>query len=142
MKRRKKQALTLLEIMIVIVLIGLIGSVIGVNMKGSLDQGKAFKSKQAKEQIRDILMLEVASGNSIDEVVADKEKYLANSGLVKNPKQFLKDGWGVPFEVKVDRHHENIIVNSSKLQAYEQKKRRQLGKTAEPTDNPIEDDED
>ena len=41
---QKKRALTLLEIMIVIVLIGIIGSVIGVNMKGSLDAGKAFKS--------------------------------------------------------------------------------------------------
>ena len=48
MKKKKKQyALTLIEIMIVIVLIGLIGSVIGANMKGSLDEGKAFKTKYA-----------------------------------------------------------------------------------------------
>src|SRR5438874_1720969 len=99
---RKKRSLTLLEIMIVIVLIGLIGSVIGVNMKGSLDEGKAFKSRQARAQIKDILMLEVARGVPIQDVVDRAEVYLANSGLVKNPKKFLNDGWNEPFEVKVN----------------------------------------
>ena len=95
-----KRNLTLLEIMIVIVLIGLIGSVIGFNMKGSLDEGKAFKTRQAQEQIRDILMLEMARGISLDEAVQRREVILANSGLVKNPKTFLKDGWGEEFEVR------------------------------------------
>ncbi len=121
--------------MIVIVLIGLIGSVIGFNMKGSLDEGKAFKSRQAKEQIRDILMLEVAQGANIDDVVNSKESYLENSGLVKNPKSYLKDGWGEPFVVKVGgRGHDSIVVESAKLKAYEQKKRAKLGKAAPQVD--------
>src|SRR3990167_6260687 len=91
--RRRKRPLTLLEIMIVIVLIGLIGSVIGFNMKGSLDEGRAFKTRQAKEQIKDILMLEVARGAPIADVVQQKEQYLRNSGLVLKPKSFLRDGW-------------------------------------------------
>ena len=39
---RKKRAITLLEIMIVILLIGLIGGVVSYNLKGTLDKGKAF----------------------------------------------------------------------------------------------------
>lgn len=133
--KKRKQTLTLLEIMIVIVLIGLIGSVIGFNMKGSLDEGKAFKSRQAKEQIRDILMLEVAQGANIEDVVNSKESYLENSGLVKNPKAYLKDGWGEPFVVRVGgRSHDTIVVESAKLKAYELKKRTKLGKSAPQAD--------
>lgn len=125
-QKRKKRALTLLEIMIVIVLIGLIGSVIGVNMKGSMDEGRAFKTRQAQEQIADILMLETARGTSLDEVVAQKEIYLENSGLVKDVKSLLKDGWGQPFDVKVD--HDQIVVHSDRLNVYELKKDGKLKK--------------
>ena len=129
--RRRKRPLTLLEIMIVIVLIGLIGSVIGFNMKGSLDEGRAFKSIQAREQIKDILMLEVARGTPIDEVIQNKEKYLENSGLVKDPKKILLDGWNQPFDIRLDgRGTDKIIVSSERLKAYEQKKREKLGKPA------------
>jgi type II secretory pathway pseudopilin PulG len=133
--RKRKRSLTLLEIMIVIVLIGLIGSVIGVNMKGSLDEGRAFKSRQAKEQIKDILMLEVARGGEINDVVARREDFLANSGLVKNPKKFLEDGWGVPFEVKVNgTTQSDIIVSSEKLKAFDRKKREKTGKSDSVTE--------
>lgn len=100
-KRTKKRALTLLEIMIVIFLIGLIGSVIGYNMKGSLDEGKYFKSKHAAKQVRDILLLEVAKGTPRDDVIDIKkaEKILKESGLVKNPEKLLKDGWGTTFTI-------------------------------------------
>lgn len=122
--RKKKRALTLIEIMIVIVLIGLIGSVVGVNMKGSLDEGKAFKTRQAKEQIADILMLEVARGASMEAVLSDPGKYLTNSGLVKKPKEFMKDGWGAPFEIKEDDEIPgNIVVSSVRLAAYEKNKK-------------------
>jgi type II secretory pathway pseudopilin PulG len=128
---RKKRTLTLLEIMIVIVLIGLIGSVIGFNMKGSLDEGRAFKTRQAQEQIKDILMLEVARGTPIDDVIENREQYLANSGLVKKAKDFLKDGWGQDFEVKADgRANSNIIVSSEKLKSHDNKKREKLGRAA------------
>jgi general secretion pathway protein G len=125
--KKKKHALTLLEIMIVIVLIGLIGSVIGFNMKGSLDEGKAFKTRQAQDQITDILMLEVARGVPIDQVVKAPIRYLDHSGLIKNPKEFVKDGWGVLFDITVDTSGHTIEVNSDKLTAYEKKKKEKLG---------------
>jgi general secretion pathway protein G len=129
--RKKKRALTLLEIMIVIVLIGLIGSVIGVNMKGSLEEGKAFKTRQAREQIVDILMLEVARGVPIDEVIRNPATYLEHSGLVKNAKNFVKDGWGEPFEILPSQKTAgNIIVKSARLTAYEKRKKDKLSKSA------------
>jgi general secretion pathway protein G len=127
--KKKKRSLTLLEIMIVIVLIGLIGSVIGFNMKGSLDEGRAFKTRQAQEQIQDILMLEVARGTPMDDVIRDREKYLETSGLVKKPRDFLKDGWGEEFDVKANgRGNGEIIVKSSRLAAYDRKKSEKLGR--------------
>lgn len=129
-KRKKKYALTLIEIMIVIVLIGLIGSVIGANMKGSLDEGRAFKTKYAMDQIKDILMLEVAKGESVEEVIAQKREYLANSGMVKDPDKMLRDGWGEEFHV--GRKGQTITVSSKALAAYEAKKQQKLGKTAAP----------
>ncbi len=112
--------------MIVIVLIGLIGSVIGFNMKGSLDAGKAFKTQQAKEQIIDILMLEVAKGSPIEKVVENPATFLDSSGLIKGKGDaYLKDGWGQNFDVKLDGRG-LITVESASLKAYEAKKKAKL----------------
>lgn len=124
---RKKRPLTLLELMIVIVLIGLIGSVIGFNMKGSLDEGRAFKTRQGQEQVRDILMLEVARGTPVDEVVEKRLQYIQASGLVKRPEDFLKDGWGIEYEVRA-RANGEISVRSPRLRAYDRRKSDKLGK--------------
>ena len=124
---KKKRPLTLIEIMIVIVLIGLIGSVIGVNMKGSLEQGKAFKSEKAIEQITDILMLEIAQGATPDQVVKDPETYLENSGLVKEPKKFMNDGWGKRFDI--ESSNGSIVVSSDNLDTYKAKKKKNLKKS-------------
>src|SRR5690242_19425995 len=118
--KKKMYALTLLEIMIVIVLIGLIGSVIGFNMKGSLDEGRAFKTEQAMNQLEDILMLEVAKGNPIESVVNDKVKFLKDSGLVKDPDNLLKDGWQEPFEISCTK--EKITISSNRLSSYRDRK--------------------
>jgi general secretion pathway protein G len=125
-KRQKRKAITLLEIMIVIFLIGLIGSVVGYNVKGSLDEGRAFRSEQGAAQIRDILLLEVAKGIPITKVIENKETYLQNSGLVKDYKKLLKDGWGEEYEIKAVRDTD-ISVKSKKLIAYKKKKKDRQG---------------
>lgn len=111
---KKKQALTLLEIMIVIVLIGLIGSVLGFSMKGSLDKGKVFKTERAIQLIEDTLMLEVAKGAPIKDVIDHAETYLRDSGMVKNVENILKDGWGVPFVID-KKDDQTIFVTSKRL---------------------------
>ena len=59
----KKRFITLIEIMIVILLIGLIGGALAFNMRGSIDEGKAFKSEQNISRLHDVLMMEYANGN-------------------------------------------------------------------------------
>jgi type II secretory pathway pseudopilin PulG len=116
----KKRAITLLEIMIVIFLIALIGGVVGYNMKGSMDKGKAFKTKEAMSRVKEILYL-VASENNQDvkEVIADPGKFLEKSGIVKNVDALLVDGWGKKFIIEEKKGE--IIVYSDALEAYEKK---------------------
>jgi general secretion pathway protein G len=124
MEIKRKKPITLLEIMIVIFLIGLIGSVIGYNMRGSLEEGKAFKTRHAQEQIKDILLLEIAKGEDIDTVIANPEVYLENSKLVKSVKDMLVDGWKAPFVISKNPHDANDIrVVSQNLINYEKKKK-------------------
>lgn len=127
---RKKRALTLLEIMIVIFLIGLIGSVIGYNMKGSLEEGKAFRTRQGIEQIRDILLLEVAKGTDIDTVVAKPEVYLENSGMVKNVSKLIEDGWGHRYNIR-KKYTSDIAVSSESLKSYNAAKKAKGVRIAE-----------
>src|SRR5271169_2616778 len=104
---KKKRSITLLEIMIVILLIGLIGGVISYNLKGTLDKGKAFRSKEGAMKLQDILNLEIqiAHRKSDDFTGGTDEKYanvlecIKNSGLVTDPKNFVKDGWGEPYTI-------------------------------------------
>lgn len=122
MQLRKKRPITLLEIMIVIFLIGLIGSVVGYNMKGSLDKGKQFKTEQAQKQVKDILLLQVAQGEKLEDVVKNPELYLEQSGLVskKQASDLLKDGWNEPFEIKATKDRD-IEVFSTTLQKKQKK---------------------
>ncbi|MEK7339991.1 MAG: type II secretion system protein [Verrucomicrobiota bacterium] len=99
--------------MIVIVLIGLISGVLGFSMKGSLDKGKVFKTERAIQLIEDTLMLEVAKGAPITEVIDKAEIYLKNSGMVKNVENILKDGWGKRFDI--EKKGDQIRVTSKRL---------------------------
>jgi general secretion pathway protein G len=120
---RKKRPITLLEIMIVIFLIGLIGSVIGYNMKGSLDEGKAFKSRQGAKQIEEILLLQIAKGFPRDEVASEPENHLKDSGLVKDVDKMMKDGWGKKYRI-VNVGNDSLRVVSDKLKEYDRSKKK------------------
>jgi type II secretory pathway pseudopilin PulG len=126
MEAKKKQALTLLEIMIVIFLIALIGSVVGYNVKGSLEEGKAFRTEQGAALIRDILLLEVAKGQPVELVLENKEAFLKSSGLVKDVKKLLKDGWGQPYTIAEGFSGGDIVVSSLPLKTYKERKRIKL----------------
>lgn len=113
MREIKRRYMTLLEIMIVIFIIGIIGSVVGYNMKGGLDQGKAFKSEQGSRQIHDILTLAIAHGKSAKQVKENAALYLADSGLVKNAKKALQDGWGEDFVIRVLPGNDLVIYSKN-----------------------------
>jgi len=124
MKRsvRKKRALTLLEIMIVIFLITLITGVIGYNMKGSLDKGKAFRTEQAREQLHDMLLLGVSEGRKMDDVLSNPGTVLKEIGLARDPEGLLKDGWGENFIIAANRNKNDFIITSKNLEKYNAKK--------------------
>ena len=138
---KKKRAVTLLEMMVVIFLIGIITTVIGFNMRGSLEEGKAFKSKQGAERLADILNLQIAkstewSAKNLIENKGEVERCLKNSKLVKNVEEFLKDGWGEGYKITVEENEENVVVVSEKLEKYEAKKREK-----EPSQPPSPEEE-
>ena len=101
MIKRTKRAITLLEIMIVIFIIGIIGSVIGYNMRGSLEKGKVFKTEQGIKMIYNVLELQLAQGVSPDDVANNPSQFLENSGVVQNVDRLLRDGWGNTYTVTV-----------------------------------------
>ena len=71
--KKQKRTLTILEIIIVIFLITLITGTIGYNMKGTLDRGRAFRTEQARAQLRDLLLICLEEGEKADEI-AKKSK--------------------------------------------------------------------
>ncbi len=126
-QRKKKNVITLLEIMIVIFLIGLIGSVIGFNVKGSLEEGKAFKTTQGIQQIQEILLLEMEKGASLEQILQSPAYYLKKSGLCKDANKLMKDGWGVRYTIseKVQKDGTSTLtVKSEALNKYQAKKKQ------------------
>ena len=120
--------MTLLEVMIVIFIIGIISSVIGYNMKGSLEKAKAFKTKEGMKKVKEIFDLEMASGTTIQEVVADPGSALKASGLVSNVKDLLKDGWGKEYEVRLSKNERDIMLKSESYDRYLAKQKKTLQK--------------
>ena len=107
-KRKRKQALTLVETMIVIFIIGMISSVVGVNMRKSFEKGKHFKTKQAITKLYNIIEIELAHDPSLLEQSSDKgtlndlvAEKVRGSHFIKNTKEALKDGWGKKFKVNL-----------------------------------------
>jgi type II secretory pathway pseudopilin PulG len=114
----KKRALTLLEIMIVIFLITLITGTIGYSMKGTLDRGRAFRTEQAQEQLKDLLLIAVAEGKNIDDIAKNPESYLKAMGLAKKPKTLIQDGWNEPFSIVPNQRKNDFIIHSKSLENY------------------------
>lgn len=113
---KKKYSFTLLEIMIVIFLIGIIGSIIGYNMTGTLDKGKAFKTEQGQQRLQDLLELQLANTIDPDRITNDTVNVIKELGIVKNPNDLIKDGWNKPYKIEVTNGE--VKVSSEKLQQY------------------------
>lgn len=124
-KKRKKRTLTLIEMMIVILLITLVTGVVGYNMKGALDRGKAFRTEAAQNQLRELLILRAAeTGQSLERLLSfSKEglkKELDGVGLAKDTASLLKDGWGEDFELRLTRDRRDVQILSKRLDRYYQ----------------------
>ena len=140
-KKVKKRAMTLLEIMIVIFIIGIISSVVGYNMKGSLEKSKAFKTKEGMKKLHEIFDLEMATGTLAQEILDNTEDVLKASGLVNNPRDLLSDGWGIPYDMKISKSGRDLIIHSEGLDRYKAKQNK-LRKKDLVLEDDLEEDED
>lgn len=114
----QRRFVTLIEMMIVMFLIALITGVVAYNYRGSLDEGKAFKTRAAIEKIETILNLAAAKDpNLSNDIVGQWQKVVETSPLVHDPKALLKDGWGGDFQVGFDDQG-TIHVTSQKFEDY------------------------
>lgn len=119
--KRKRHPITLLEIMIVILLIGVIGGVLSYNLKGSLERGKKFRTEEGVKRLADILELEIERGASLAKMEgransAYVRKCVEGSGLISqnNLDEFLRDGWKEPYAISVQDGQ--LHVYSEKLE--------------------------
>lgn len=137
MRKKTKRAMTLLEIMIVIFIIGLISSVVGYNMRGSLDKGKAFKTHEAICKLYNVLQLELSEENvgnlAKDGLVKTVKVTLKNSGYITKPNDYLKDGWGDPLTFDIVNHE--IRMTSKRYEEFCKEKNK-------PTFYPWEEEKD
>lgn len=110
MKTLKRRCITLIEIMIVMFLIAVITAAVAINITGSLDEGKAFKTKTNIEKLESILNLMVADDPNLMSTVSSQWKELIRrSPLVPDANALSRDGWGYDYEVWVD---ENGVVKA------------------------------
>ncbi|MGH2612733.1 MAG: type II secretion system protein [Rhabdochlamydiaceae bacterium] len=124
--KRKRYPITLLEIMIVILLIGVIGGVLSYNLKGTLDRGKKFRTEEGMKRLKEILDLEIDRGViTASELVgsADAPKVktcVQRSGFISdsNLDDFLKDGWKEPYVIT--EHDGTLQISSYRFDQYKQ----------------------
>ena len=111
--------MTLMETMVVIFIIGVIGSVIGFNMRSSLEESKAFKSREGISRLYELLQMEVATGKtSVASIMLNSRDAVKNSGMTKKVDQLLKDGWDQPYLFSATNDGGDIRIHSAKYAEY------------------------
>lgn len=110
----RRRFVTLIEMMIVMFLIALITGVVAYNYRGSLDEGKAFKTKAGIDKLQTILNLAMAENPDLSE--GNWQDIIRNSPLVQNPDSLMKDGWGHTYNVSIQ--DSNVTVSSPTYETY------------------------
>lgn len=119
---KKRRFITLVEMMIVMFLIAMITGVIAYNYTGSLEEGKAFKTKHGIDKINTVLDLHLATHPEDRDHIENRWREIVESSqLVKSPKELIKDGWGVEYSVSKDQNND-IEIKSEKYNQYQASK--------------------
>lgn len=128
--RRTKRAITLIEMIVVMILIATITGAVALNYRESLNEGKAFRTKEGMDRLETVLALYYAEhpGIPIKDEYEERFRIVSESPLVRNPREFLKDGWGENYEVHIGMQDNSsdlsIEVKSRKYAQYLNEKNR------------------
>lgn len=115
----QRRFVTLIEMMIVMFLIAMIAGALAYNFQGSLDEGKAFKTKSGIEKLETILNLEISKHPGAENQVISNWKAAVNaSPIVKDPDALIKDGWGADYDVSLNPDTGGVQVTSKKYDEY------------------------
>lgn len=118
----QKRFVSLIEMMIVMFLIALILGVVAYNYRGSLEEGKAFKTRVGIEKIEDSITLALSKDPTlIHDVSSNWRDIILNDPIIKDPRAMLYDGWGEEYQVNVEdgtvrvssRRYEDHLNNKS-----------------------------
>jgi type II secretory pathway pseudopilin PulG len=114
-----RRCITLVEMMIVMFLIAMIIGVVAYNYQGSLDEGKAFKTKTSMEKLQTILLIRLAEDSTIN-IDSYWKDIVKQSPLVQNANTLMKDGWGQEFVVR-GTPEGGVSITSEKFEQYKKK---------------------
>jgi type II secretory pathway pseudopilin PulG len=107
----KRFYLSLVEIMIAMLIIGLITAALAKNGMGFLNSGKQFTTEQRRKNLEDILILETQqSPRRMQSIEDDWKDIIEHSPYVSNPDQYIYDAWDNEFIVSYDNENKKIIV--------------------------------
>ncbi len=123
-KKQKKRAVTLIEMIVVMMLIAIITGALAYNYNASLTEGKAFKTKEGIARIKTILSIAMVDNSDAtpEEVVNNWQTHVTNSPMAGKSQELLKDGWGKLYTVRLTDDGEEIEVRSESYDAYKNKK--------------------
>jgi hypothetical protein len=117
-RKIKRRFVTLIEMMIVMFLIALITGVVAYNYRGTLEEGKVFKTQTGIQKLETVLNLEIAKNPQLaGSLKSNWQAIILNSPLVHDPKALILDGWGQPYDVDIDDNGV-VRVTSQKYNDY------------------------
>lgn len=126
MKKRARRAITLIEMIIVMILIAMITGAVAYNYRESLNEGRAFKTKELMSRLDTIIAIYLAENpEQAANIESSWQNIILRSSLLKNPKESLKDGWGQPFKLEQrrgDGGQIEYVVVSEEYERYRKKK--------------------
>lgn len=115
MKNRKRRfSVTLIEMIIVMILIATITGALAYNYRETLNEGRAFRTRQGIERLEAILTLHMYDHPGETENISRGWQEIVQSsplGGSKESKDLLNDGWGQQYQVSVSNEQGDPVVH-------------------------------
>ena len=108
---RRRYAVTLIEMIIVMILIATITGALALNYQKSLDRGRVFATQQRIERLHAILSLHFTQHPDQIGTNSNWAEIVDASGLgPPNAADLLKDDWGEQFKINVSSSDGSLAV--------------------------------